>query len=171
MKTDLPMFLLLVLECRFYLIFNNLVNQEILPLEREQPPCHNDKIKAIDDLDRFPRPTTLPATYLQLFILIDKLFHTIKKYILTVPSPIIMSHQRWDFSCVSSLPVNSSKQSGQRRSPTIGNLIITTPSFLVMGGCSWIVAAAEVEGSSCVGTRGLCMGGYDPSGNDISTPP
>ncbi|GIY01815.1 RNase H domain-containing protein [Caerostris extrusa] len=47
--------------------FNNLVNQEILPLEREQPPWHNDKIKVIDDLDRFPRPTTLPATYLQLF--------------------------------------------------------------------------------------------------------
>ncbi|GIX91423.1 RNase H domain-containing protein [Caerostris extrusa] len=55
------------LRMQILLDFNNLVNQEILPLEREQPPLYNDKIKVIDDLDRFPRPTTLPTTYMQLF--------------------------------------------------------------------------------------------------------
>ncbi|GIY96602.1 hypothetical protein CEXT_718391 [Caerostris extrusa] len=83
------------LRMQILLDLNNLVNQEILPLEREQPPWHTDKIKVIDDLDRFPRPTTLPATYLQLVYSQTSFFHTIKKYILTVPSSIIMSHQRW----------------------------------------------------------------------------
>ncbi|GIY14948.1 hypothetical protein CEXT_440741 [Caerostris extrusa] len=83
---------------KILLPFINLDNPAILPLACEQSPWHNRKIQIIDDLEIFPRQTTLPSTYFQLFfVLIDAPSHTIKKSIATGLNPIILLHRRWCF--------------------------------------------------------------------------